>query len=182
MASLTNKTLFIIFLIIYITRLVVIILIKKEKIYLKKEAKKIIALAYSWMLISTTLFPILIPPVGINHVTINYNVLELFNYVDIKTGIYNVIGNIVLFIPMYFCININYKSLSGKYMYVASVLVSVLIEVLQLIENISGLADFTSRVTDINDVILNTLGGMIGWLIYETYKKIKSKKITFQKT
>lgn len=174
--SLNNRTLFFLFLIIYIARLVTIILIKKDRIHLKKEAKRIILLAYVWMLISTTLFPILIPPVGINRVTFNYNVLELFNCTDIRIWIYNVIGNIVLFVPMYFCININYKALTGKRMLVISVLVSVFIEVLQLVENVSGLADFTSRVTDVNDVILNTLGGMIGWLIYETYKKLKMKE------
>ena len=128
------------------------------------------------MLISTTLFPILIPPVGINRVTFNYNVLGLFNYTDIRIWIYNVLGNIVLFIPMYFCININYKALSGKCMFLVSLFISVLIEVLQLVENVSGLADFTSRATDVNDVILNTLGGMIGWLVYETYKKLKTKE------
>lgn len=174
--SLNNRTLFILFSIIYIARLVAIVIIKKDRVHLKNEAKKIILLAYGWMLISSTLFPILIPPVGINHVTFNYNVLELFNYTDIRIWIYNVIGNIILFIPMYFCININYKALSAKCMLIISVLVSVLIEVLQLVENVSGLADFTSRVTDVNDVILNTLGGMIGWLIYETYKKLKIRE------
>ena len=174
--SLNNRTLFILFSIIYIARLVTILIIKKDRVHLKNEAKKIILLAYSWMLISTTLFPILIPPVGINRITFNYNVLELFNYIDIKIWICNVIGNIVLFVPMYFCININYKALNGKCMFLISVLVSVLIEVLQYVENVSGLADFTSRVTDVNDVILNTIGGMIGWLIYETYKKLKIRE------
>ncbi len=174
--SLNNRTLLLLILIIYIVRLVTIMIIKKDRVHLKDEAKKIILLAYCWMLISSTLLPILIPPVGINRVTFNYNVLELFRYTDIKIWIYNVIGNVVLFVPMYFCIHINYRVLSGKCMFVISVLVSVLIEVLQYVENFSGLADFTSRVTDINDVILNTLGGMIGWLIYENYKKLKIRE------
>lgn len=174
--ALNNRTLFILFSIVYIARLLTIILIKKDRVHFKNEAKKIILLVYGWMLISTTLFPILIPPVGINRVTFNYNVLGLFNYTDIRIWIYNVLGNIVLFIPMYFCININYKALSGKCMFLVSLFISVLIEVLQLVENVSGLADFTSRATDVNDVILNTLGGMIGWLVYETYKKLKTKE------
>ncbi len=174
--SLNGRSLFFLILIIYIVQLVAVPIIKKDRVQLKEEVKKIILLAYGWMLISTTLFPILIPPVGINRVTFNYNVLALFNYTDIKIWIYNIIGNIVLFIPLYFCININYKELSGKCMFVISVLVSVLIEAFQFVENISGLADFTSRVTDVNDVILNTLGGMLGWLIYETYKKLKLKE------
>lgn len=174
--SFNSATLGFLFLIIYIIRLPITTIIKKEKLHFKNEVKIIILFTYSWMLISATLFPIIIPPVGDNYVEINYNVLELFQYSDIRLWVYNVIGNIVLFVPMYFCIDINYKSLTGRRMFIVALLVSVLIEGLQYVENISGIADFTSRVTDINDVILNTLGGMIGWLLYETYKRLRIKE------
>ena len=171
--SFNNRSLFLVFLVIYIATLLFRVMSKKSDITLKNELKKVVFGIYCWMLISCTLLPILIPPMGINDVEVNFNIATLFEYADINIWIRNVVGNILMFMPLYFCISINFGKLSGKTMLLISFLTSVVIECLQCIENISGLADFTSRVTDINDVVLNIIGGMIGWWIYEKYKQIK---------
>ena len=50
----------------------------------------------------------------------------------------------------------------------AGAFISLCIELMQL--------PFATRVTDIDDLILNTLGVMIGYGIYSLVKKIKTSK------
>ena len=44
------------------------------------------------------------------------------------------------------------------------------IEMLQGVETYLGFADF-STVVDINDIITNTTGGVIGYILIRTYRK-----------
>lgn len=169
--SFNNRSLFFVLVVIYVVTLLFRVMSKKTDITLKNELKKIVFGVYCWMLISCTLLPILIPPMGSNDVEVNFNIATLFEYPDINIWICNVVGNILMFMPLYFCISMNFRRLSGKVMLIISLLTSVTIEGLQCIENITGLADFTFRITDINDVVLNVAGGMLGWWIYEKCKK-----------
>lgn len=77
----------------------------------------------------------------------------------------NIIGNILLFIPLGFLIA--YK-LNIKHFYsiiLLSLYFSVCIESIQLI---------IGRVFDIDDILLNTIGGIIGYLIFQIFfKKLK---------
>lgn len=86
--------------------------------------------------------------------------------------IYNILGNIILFIPMgiYFYLLNKRKSFFKNTLIIC--LVSIGIETLQYI--------FRVGIFDIDDIILNTFGGAVGYLIsiglikvFETQKKFK---------
>lgn len=87
----------------------------KTNIELRNELKKVILLIYVWILISTTLLPILIPPVGAPCIDFNFNVGEMFRFEDNDILIRNVFGNIMLLMPLGFCIVVCLdKRLSSK--------------------------------------------------------------------
>ena len=65
-------------------------------------------------------------------------------------------GNIIAFMPIGFIIPLIWR-VKRKNVILTGLSMSVFIEVFQL---------FTNRITDINDVILNTLGTFLGYLIY----------------
>jgi len=100
------------------------------------------------------------------------------NFTAFKTiGIYSafdkqVIGNFVMLFPLGVYLPLLYRKLrkfSGFFaVLLISFLASVAIEVLQLATNY--------RSTDIDDVILNTMGAGLGFLIYQLLKVIVLKK------
>ena len=80
----------------------------------------------------------------------------------------NILGNIVLFLPLgiYIMLLNPVKKISIKVCYIA--LVSVIVEAIQYLCKVG--------VTDIDDVILNTFGGLIGVLICKILYKILKEK------
>lgn len=80
----------------------------------------------------------------------------------------NIIGNIAMFIPSGIILPILYKKLDSFWKTVgAGALISLSIELIQLL--------FYTRTTDINDLILNTLGAALGYGIYAIVKAITKK-------
>ena len=78
----------------------------------------------------------------------------------------NVIGNTAMFMPLGVVWPIVYKELNThKKVIAAGVGFSFVIEILQLL--------FYDRVTDIDDLILNSLGFVVGYLIYLFVKRVK---------
>ena len=94
---------------------------------------------------------------------------NLLQFDSIKDIIWNVVGNTAMLIPSGIILPVVYKKLNnfGKVI-AAGAFISLCIELIQL--------PFASRTTDIDDLILNTLGVMIGYGIYSLVKKIKSSK------
>lgn len=85
---------------------------------------------------------------------------EMFRYsFGSRLFIKNVLGNIVLFIPYGFFVSyfLNLKKKRSALLLI--LLVSISIEVTQLI---------IGRVFDIDDILLNSLGGIIGFLLYRS--------------
>lgn len=78
---------------------------------------------------------------------------------DMRTSLLN----ILLFVPFGFGLPF-ITSLRSKGVVVAGVLVSVSIEFLQLISGL--IADITFRIADINDVIFNMLGAILGYILF----------------
>jgi glycopeptide antibiotics resistance protein len=78
---------------------------------------------------------------------------------DVKTSLLN----ILLFIPFGFGLPFITK-VRGKNIILAGVLFSIGIELLQLITGL--MAHLTFRVVDINDVLFNTAGVVIGYLVF----------------
>lgn len=80
-----------------------------------------------------------------------------------KIAIRNLLGNIILFVPVGFLFAVIFKELSGKRILFAGIVIGVIFEVLQIV--------FKSGIFDIDDIILNSLGVIIGYLIFITLVK-----------
>ena len=99
---------------------------------------------------------------------------EIFRYqIGSRLFVKNIICNILLFIPYgYFAADYidSKKSLAICFL---TMLVSLTIEYVQL--NIG-------RTFDIDDIILNTTGGLLGYLLYRVIEKVKGRLPAFFKT
>lgn len=94
--------------------------------------------------------------------------VNLLEYEIKREMLINVIGNTTMFMPLGIVWPIVYKELNThKKVIAAGVGFSLLIEILQLL--------FYDRVTDIDDLILNSLGFIAGYLIYLLVKNLKRK-------
>ena len=118
-------------------------------------------------IISLTLFPIRLGYKFegfkvLNIVPFKIILKMIFEY-PLEQFIYNVIGNIVLFIPFGFFIYIKFEKNKTK------TLLAVLIMTLG-IEFIQGFIPY--RFCDIDDIILNTFGGLIGIITYNVFTYI----------
>jgi glycopeptide antibiotics resistance protein len=79
-------------------------------------------------------------------------------------SIYQSLGNFLLLLPLsFYLLILNKKFNSYKKVFTVGLLFSLSIELTQFL--ISTLAGFTYRVTDIDDLILNTLGALFGYFI-----------------
>lgn len=95
-------------------------------------------------------------------------VVYLLDYLIAGEAVLNVVGNTAMFIPIGIIWPMVFKELDshGKVI-AAGVGFSLCIEVLQL--------PFFDRVTDIDDLILNSVGFLIGYSMYLLVKKCKKK-------
>lgn len=92
----------------------------------------------------------------------------LFDYPpeEFRSMLINVIGNVAMFIPVGIIIPMTYiKCRTITKTVFTGFLCSLSIEIIQLL--------FETRVTDIDDLILNTIGVLIGSLFYFGIKRIK---------
>ena len=95
--------------------------------------------------------------------------VHMTDYVIKREAVINFVGNTAMFIPLGIVWPSVYKGLDTHLKVVlAGVGCSLCIEILQL--------PFYDRVSDIDDLILNSLGYIIGYLIYLGVKGIRSKK------
>jgi len=105
--------------------------------------------------------------------------LQPFKTIDIyQTLGKQIVGNFVMLLPLGIYLPLLYTRLRKAYSFFAVLLicflVSVCIELLQLATSY--------RSTDIDDVILNTLGGGAGFIIYLLIKTIISPKTSLDQT
>lgn len=99
---------------------------------------------------------------------------EIFRYnINSKLFFKNVIGNILLFIPFGIFVSYYIKNKTFFPVLSLSLIVSCAIEYIQSV---------IGRTVDIDDVILNTIGGTLGYLIYKLQDKISSKMPKFIKS
>ena len=115
--------------------------------------------------------PLLFDPVRILPCWLNLRpFVYLFDYPTMKEALLNLIGNTAMFIPLGVVWPAVFNKLdSQKKIISAGFGVSLAIEFLQLF--------FYDRATDIDDLILNTLGFLIGYGIYLLVKKLQKNKI-----
>ena len=111
--------------------------------------------------------PLVFEPAAVFPLRINFiPLVRLFDYDNIRDIIWNVFGNTVMFIPSGILLPIIYRQLSSFWKVVAvGAFISLCTEILQL--------PFPSRASDIDDLILNTLGVAVGYGIYAACKRLK---------
>lgn len=131
---------------------------------------------YLCFIVAVTLFPITLPPYKETFITpyINLDPGMLFGYGDAYHMIVNIAGNLLLFAPGVILGRLcRIKVLeSWQSTLAAGAVTSVLIEVLQYCETVWGFSD-VARISDINDVALNTAGAVIGWFVFRLFDKRK---------
>lgn len=92
--------------------------------------------------------------------------VHLFDYDNVRDIIWNIAGNMIMFIPTGIVLPVIYKKLDCFWKVVAvGALISLCIEILQL--------PFPSRASDVDDLILNTLGVAVGYWIYAGFRRLK---------
>ena len=96
--------------------------------------------------------------------------VNLFDYPEMRDVLINVIGNTAMFIPLGIVWPSVYKGLDTHWKVIsAGIGFSLFIEILQL--------PFYDRVSDVDDLLLNSLGFIIGYLLY-LLAKLVSKKVS----
>ena len=103
-------------------------------------------------------------PPRINLVPFTY----LFDYEKLHEALLNLVGNVLMFVPVGIVLPSVYRRLNTHGRAVAAgVGFSLAIELMQL--------PFVDRVSDIDDLLLNSAGYLLGYLIYLAVKRIKRK-------
>ena len=159
---------------------------KGDKLNLYKEIITNLFVIYLFILIGVTIFPLrigsTIPYLSNMSILERYNI-NLIPFVDyyknnisVKGVIRNVGGNLILLSPFIFYLCIKFEKLrSIKLCMLTTFLISLSIELIQLFMNILSLSYGRSVHTE--DLILNTLGGIIAWYIFKYTYKGKFKDI-----
>lgn len=138
---------------------------------------------YLFLLIGITILPIYIG--GLPHLQelsfidrCNIHFVPFIDY--FKGGIYfrtiirNIIGNLLLLVPFILYLCAKYEKIRNlKSSAKTALLISLSIEITQLAMNILALADM--RAVHVEDLILNTVGGIVAWYIFKILYKGKIK-------
>ncbi|PFH87095.1 VanZ family protein [Bacillus sp. AFS088145] len=126
---------------------------------LKPNYIKFLLLFFSLVFIFRfTFFPVASLGIGVSKGGLNLIPLKMFNeFSSVKQFIVNIFGNIILFVPFGFILTSIKRS---KKVILIGLFLSVSIEVLQFM--------MSFRTSDIDDVILNTLGTFIGYKLSKT--------------
>lgn len=167
---------------------IIVLLILYVFIKGKVKGEKLIYIAlfviYLIFLINITIFPItVIKTNDTRNIFDNYfKQKAYYQFIPFKTilnvGNYNffrqVICNILLFMPLSFFIKIIFNKLSAIKIILIGIFSSLIIELLQLLINL--ITNFPSYVCDIDDLILNSIGVVIGYMISLLFLKLKNIK------
>lgn len=155
-----------------------------KNIISRENIMKLIFYVYAASVIGVTLFPVFIYPSAIEYSVTDFVNPVPFNYLRVpfsESVMLNIVGNFLLLMPL--CIlykSCGYRGSDSLPSAAVTVFcVSLAIEVIQFIENFAGLTSVTVRIVDIDDLILNTAGGIAGYLIYAKIRKSKNKERDF---
>lgn len=94
---------------------------------------------------------------------LNITYVEVFRFKYLDYFLINFVGNILIFIPIGFTMPLLWNTKATKVISIGF-LISFYIEVCQL---------FLNRGTDVDDLILNTIGTIVGLIIYKLLNKNK---------
>lgn len=151
----------ILFVVIMVTTRLTKVYTCREKVVFYKEFYTLLALLYFLLL-----YYLLLSTEGASS---GFNIIpftEMTRYkFGSKTFIYNVIGNIVLFLPFGYIIADYLKNKKVGLIFMLSAIVSTTAEIIQY---------KIGRAFDVDDIILNVIGGILGYFIYKFILGIKN--------
>lgn len=168
MESLPNVwPMIVIILVIVISLRITYLVTKHKKFLLHKELIYLIAIVYILCLFYVVTFQ------DSNYGASNYTPFkEIFRYsIGSHKFIKNILGNIMLFIPYGFLSSYLLKNKNLTLTAFLSLIVSATIEVVQY---------YIGRVFDIDDIILNVIGGLLGGLLFIGLDAIRLKVRLFK--
>lgn len=97
-------------------------------------------------------------------------IVNLMDYDSKRDLLINLIGNFAMFIPTGVMTPLIYRKIDSFWkVTLTGFLLSLSIEIIQL--------PFAVRASDVNDLILNTLGCMVGYGIYALVRKIRNRSV-----
>ncbi|MBR1377223.1 MAG: VanZ family protein [Bacilli bacterium] len=140
----------------------------KQKLYLYKELINYFFIVYILCLFYVVTFQ------DVSWSSSNFTPFkEILRYnIGSKMFYKNVLGNMVMFVPFGFFVSYFLKLKKIYFINVLTIITSVTIEITQLL---------IGRVFDVDDLLLNLVGGIAGYLIYKLIKKINDKLPNFLK-
>lgn len=133
---------------------------------------------YFALVLAVTLFPIPVDSVedftnaGVefrNNFVPFKSIIDIISSQPASIALRQVGGNVVLMMPLGFLVPLTYKrDIGWKKILCIGILFSFFIEVLQLI--FSYMISFTYKITDVDDLLLNSLGAVVGYCFYKLFK------------
>lgn len=170
--------------VIYIIMMLAIkFLFKKDFLFLVLST---LAYGYIVMVVYYTIFPIYIPDfyakqeMGGFSYSYNVNLLPFKGLADFdwKDNLMSMILNVIMCIPFGFLVPL-LTSFKFKGTVLATLIFSVTIELIQLFSGL--IIDFSERRADVNDIISNTIGGIIGYFLFVLFIEIIKRHCPHQK-
>ena len=167
------------FLIIYSIILLLMYIYKKKHRQIFHPYYYILIL-YVLLLFKITICPITYVREEYRNIFSHENVLSLsiqliplktfFNTIESKTWILQIVGNLLLFAPLPILSSIRENTTCNpKKIFTIGLIISVSIEIIQFLIDIIG--HFPTHVTDIDDVIFNSLGIVLGIFLSKLMKQ-----------
>ncbi len=164
---------------VFIFLLIMIYQVRKHRINIAHQAFIFILFAYIYFLVGVTIFPINIfgnnskiylNGFGLAVSQANLNPLAVGDY-----GLIQIVGNLLLFVPLGFIGALLYKRFNTLLANTRLCFVtSLMIELIQLMGCYFYLSDWSF---DVVDIILNTLGGLIGFVLFRLLRKLLGEKL-----
>lgn len=138
------------------------IIINKEKITFYKEFYDLLTIIYVLLLYQMLL--------STENASSGINIIPFKEITRYEIGstlfFYNVIGNIALFIPFGYFMSDKLKAKKTTHIIIISTIISLTAELIQY---------KIGRAFDIDDVLLNVTGAIIGYFVYTTIQQLKHK-------
>jgi glycopeptide antibiotics resistance protein len=148
-----NYAMIIIFTVVLVTIRMAYLISHKVKFELYRELFMLSFLLYSLILFYVVTFQ------DVNYGTNNFIPFKEIMRYEIGSSyfIHNVLGNILLFIPFGFFVSFILRTKKPAYIIIITIITSFVIEYVQLL---------IGRTFDVDDILLNIVGGFLGYLVY----------------
>lgn len=137
------------------------LIINKEKFILYKELLKLSFIIYILCLFHVVTYQ------DVSFSNANFIPFKEITRYDFGSSLFyrNILGNLLLFIPFGIFSSYYVKINKSYLIIILSFIASLSIELTQLL---------IGRVFDVDDIILNVLGGLIGYILYKIFKKFEN--------